>query len=168
MDATIVYNFCVVCQCELKGFGDVCPDCIERFKTKTPLPVGDRFKYRAWDIKERVMCEVGTINYERGAFLIGNSPTPDDTDNDGFTIEGSKQGHFVEFKYLFLMQCTGLRDNKGNLIYEGDLLTTSAKEDHFVVKWSGCGFVFDNGDDCFDLRDFELDIYHISGNIYQR
>ena len=78
-------------------------------------------EFRAFDLLEKKMCEVTVINLEKGCFLVGNSPTPDKYDEDSI-IEGTKEGHFVEFKDLDLMQYTGVKDKDGVKIFVNDIV----------------------------------------------
>lgn len=90
-------------------------------------------KYRAWDKKENKMCQVEIINLDKGCFLLGNSPTPmEQIDDRTFSAE-IKEGHFVLFDDLILMQSTGLKDKKGNDVYHKDNLKSGKKI--FVVEW---------------------------------
>lgn len=114
-------------------------------------------KFRAFDKQEKVMCQVGTINFELGCFLIGNSPTPAKVD-ERFYIEGIKEGHFVNFDNLELMQFTGMLDKEGKEIYEGDILKGGIYL-QYEVKWDyqDCGWNISS----------ESRIFEVIGNIYE-
>jgi uncharacterized phage protein (TIGR01671 family) len=128
----------------------------------------DRFKFRIWD----KFCET---------WLTDFAINQDGEINRFFNNKEALKRRFV------LMQCTGLKDKNGKLIYEGDIFRTTegcrGKEYscYLVVKYSeGCysldgsyttsgntvKFVnYDLRDVTWDLQDSEL--FELVGNIYE-
>lgn len=75
----------------------------------------DRFKFRAWDTEKKKMYIVDgfTCNWNRD-----------------FTTNTSE---LVIKSTNVLMQCTGIKDIEGNLVWEGDIL--EYKEYYANIKW---------------------------------
>lgn len=101
--------------------------------------------------------------------------------NDRFKFRGwfnnSMLGEVTPYssKEVVVMQCTGLKDKNGKLIYEGDIINPFPESGagelpaHWLqVVWSDFGFNFKrlNGKSTFHLllKDGE---YEITGNIYE-
>lgn len=67
----------------------------------------DRFKFRAWDKVLNKMYNISRIFYDKSELLL---------------IDDKDYFHNSTMDNAILMQCTGLKDKNGALIYEGDIV----------------------------------------------
>lgn len=96
--------------------------------------MSDRFKFRAWDGKTMWMgwslhgCNDGS--FYGGHFGDVDPPSEEGCPRDGWEWKSADE--------ITLMQCTGLRDANGVLIFEGDIVAAKFQP-HYVdrVSWQG-------------------------------
>lgn len=106
----------------------------------------DRFKFRIWDEKEKRFLDHPQINPLFGCVCgYENSTYP-----------------------LQIEQCTGLKDNCGNLIYEGDIIGDG--EDDYVIKWDGdrTMFVAEDIDTSYEIEDVLDPTICVISNIHEQ
>lgn len=115
----------------------------------------DRFKFRIWDKPTSKMyydTALGfTQNNSVGCWARANTPNYY-TDYTGERLKDIK-----------IMQCTGLKDNNGKLIYEGDIVARG--EDKAVIK-------YDDETASFYMRWVGTETFiedcEVIGNIYEK
>lgn len=116
----------------------------------------DRFKFRAWNKMTKTMKEVSQLNFSEEQ--VGNCP------NDS----GKCTVHLCWQPSMIIMQCTGLKDNNGNLIFEGDIAINEGTA--CVIKWDNdkCAFFAETASEYFAFEeDITIDDFEIIGNIYE-
>lgn len=126
----------------------------------------DRFKFRIWYEPEKKM-------------MLFNNPTLLDgkvcsNDNGGLLFRNYdhniKDVHECKPEDFKIMQCTGLKDKNGKLIYEGDIVVDN-EGDKAIIEYNdlhAC-FQFNFGDDYREFGESDVDIEQceIIGNIYE-
>lgn len=113
----------------------------------------DRFKFRFWNKGNK---KIETYSNDDLGFLLSNPK--------------------AQLRYV-VMQCTGLKDKNGKLIYEGDIVVFYFDNDEMVgvISWSAeyqVGFYVNTTDYFKDkyVTDYELlygENYEVIGNIYE-
>lgn len=116
--------------------------------------MNDRFKFRFWDKETQTMQKIPIVELRHRITL---------------------DKIFADDRVIF-MQCTGLEDKNGKLIYEGDIVKFNYDTDEIraVVSWDNkelIGFYL-NATDYFKDEyvtdyDFYKNDYEVIGNIYE-
>lgn len=88
--------------------------------------MNDRFKFRAWDKKHKKIEYSGTGRFQYFIFYNENEM------NIADAYMGSGDPNDWDEKFI-LMQCTGLKDRNGKLIFESDVVKYT--EEYFIVKF---------------------------------
>ena len=113
--------------------------------------MNDRFTFRVWIKYSRKMAAVHVLNLDRERVIARLESN----------LYPEYQLHEVE-----LMQCTGLKDKNGQLIFEGDILLIHDDE-YGKIEFEEAGFrlTIDNVTSCLsEFYSYELEI---AGNIYE-
>lgn len=119
----------------------------------------DRFKYRAWNKINKTMKEVTQITLDKKQTASMSDIT------EKITVHLLYQPHFV------LMQCTGLKDVNGKLIFEGDRVYIGCEDEIATIQWSDdlARFTihFEDEEIQADFDNYNGKELEVIGNIYE-
>ena len=103
--------------------------------------MNDRFRFRVWYNPQPTYGDYPKMLYdaENAYDYMGASEL----------IPADCFGEILEDKNFIVMQCTGLKDKNGKLIYEGDIVKNKYA-DNYIVSWNNKGF-------------WQMDTYAIAG-----
>lgn len=115
----------------------------------------DRFKFRIWHDQQGMI-------YPDGIFIRVSQDKIMKLDP---TIEEPRY-FIMPLQDYDLMQCTGLKDVEGNLIYEGDLIDCGGF--NRSIRWENGRFVAVHIDeDYVDCLEYNMKTIKVIGNIYE-
>lgn len=130
--------------------------------------MNDRFKFRCYNKFQEKIFEVKSMSY-----IDGIVKRIEVQDEEKILIFDEWQNNIDN---TILMQCTGLKDKNGKLIYEGDIVKFNFDTDEIkaVVSWDDkelIGFYLNTTDYFKDKYvtdyDFYKNDYEVIGNIYE-
>ena len=126
----------------------------------------DRFRFRAWDKEEKRMIHIGELTETEHSLTNAIS--------DRLEAIWEMKGGDKFIESFILMQCTGLKDSEGKLIWEGDIVQGKTIQGVWAseVFWDCKGGVFYFRDNFWETRSTFADSLSyekvkVIGNIYE-
>lgn len=92
----------------------------------------DRFRFRVWNTEEKEMIYNAEFAYDGINYSTNNIININNND-----LHISCFGEYLENKEYIVMQCTGLKDENGKLIYEGDIIEENKSKYVVGYGWNG-------------------------------
>jgi len=115
--------------------------------------MNDRFKFRVYHRSFEGMRYIRRLTYLNGEIIeIVTESACGDLD------------FYERFKSLTILQCTGLKDKNGKLIYEGDLLRYPAEKEYH--KGLVCEVYWHDNDCCDNHIGFQMNRFHFTKNTF--
>ena len=120
----------------------------------------DRFRFRIWD------KPTSKMHYDTALGFTQNNAV-------GFWARANTPNYYTDYtgerlKDIKIMQCTGLRDKNGKLIFEGDIAINEGTV--CVINWDNdkCAFFVETASEYFAFEeDITIEDFKIIGNIYE-
>ncbi len=128
-------------------------------------------RFRAWDRKKKTLFPVHELEFHKISHDLTKCVGYDDWDKDGYTMHGGGIMKYANEERYILMQYTGLTDQDGRDMYEGDLYKIEDNWPVYEVVWNekyGC-FGLQGRGPFYDFKTIEDRRYviHCLGNKFE-